>query len=113
MEALRAELEVKEAAYKLSVARQMRAVATWRAAGYPRKGPLSDEYERVMGAHSAVRREYWDVRDRIRDLRKPQPSSAQPQPSILPQSKAWSGRIPQLASSLCVPCHPGRLPMQN
>ena len=114
MEALRAELEVKEAAYKLSVARQMRAVATWRAAGYPRKGPMSDEYERVMGAHSAVHREYWDVRDRIRDLTMPQqPSPAQPLPSSLPQSKHGTGDAPQLASSLCVPCHPGRLPMQN
>ena len=89
MEALRAELEVKGAAFKLSVARKILAVATWRAAGYPRKGPISDEFERVMDAHNAVHREYWDVRDRIRDLTMPQPSPAQPQPSSLPQSKAW------------------------
>ena len=80
---------MKEAAYKLSVARQKLAVETWHAAGYPRKGPINEELGRVMGAHSAVHREYWDVRDRIRDLTMPQPSPAQPQPSSLPQSKAW------------------------
>ena len=114
MEALRAELEDKGAAFKLSIARNTLAVETWSAAGYPRKGPISDEYERIMGAHSAVHREYWDVRDRIRDLTMPQQHSpAKPLPSSLPQSKHGIGHAPQLASSLCVPCHPGRLPMQN
>ena len=111
MEALRADLEVKGAAYKLSVARKMLAVEAWHAAGYPRKGPVYEELGRVFGAHSAVHREYWDVRDRIRDLTMLQPSPAQPQSSRLPQSKAYMVLV--VLGFAGNSCHPGRLPMRN